>query len=288
MIKGGKSVSFPEESQKDEITSYHIYNNLSKKSEGKNKQILKHISNEELKHYHFWKQYTNKDIKPDKFKIFIYLILSKILGITFVIKSMENEERKAQEIYNRFSSKYKGIKDILKDEHKHEDILISLIHESKLDYIGSIVLGLNDALVELTGALAGFTLAFEKTLFIATAGLITGIAASMSMMASEYLSRKADERGNAFKASIYTGLAYIFTVILLVLPFFLLKNQYIALTLTLLIGLSVVGLFTFFISVVKGVSFKRRFLEMALISLGVAAISFGIGFLVKNVFGIQI
>ena len=125
-------------------------------------------------------------------------------------------------------------------------------------------------------------------MFIATAVLITGIAASMSMMASEYLSRRAEERGNAFKASIYTGIAYIFTVILLVLPFFLIKNQYFALILTLLIGLSIVGLFTFFVSVVKDVSFKKRFLEMALISLGVAAISFGIGFLIKNVFGIQI
>lgn len=288
MIKEGNLNNLIENFQKNEITEYHIYKNLSERSKGKNKQILKHISNDELKHYHFWRKYTNKNIKPNKFKLFFYLLLSRILGITFAIKLMENGEENAQKVYSVLTSKIKGVKNIIKEEQGHEKDLINLIHESKLDYIGSIVLGLNDALVELTGALAGFTLAFEKTLFIATAGLITGIAASMSMMASEYLSRKADERGNAFKASIYTGLAYIFTVILLVLPFFLLKNQYIALTLTLLIGLSVVGLFTFFISVVKGVSFKRRFLEMALISLGVAAISFGIGFLVKNVFGIQI
>ena len=288
MNKEGNLTNFSEEFQKDEITSHYIYNNLSKKAKGRNKQILKHISKDELNHYRFWKEYTNKDIKPDRFQIFIYLFLSKILGITFVIKLMEHGERKAQDVYNKISSKYRGVRKILQDEHEHEDKLIDLIHESKLDYIGSIVLGLNDALVELTGALAGFTLAFEKTLFIGTAGLITGIAASMSMMASEYLSRKADERGNAFKASVYTGIAYIFTVILLVFPFFLLKNQYFSLAITLLIGLSIIGLFTFFVSVVKEVSFKKRFLEMALISLSVAAISFGIGLLIKNVFGIQI
>lgn len=287
-MKEVDSIEFLKKLQKEEITGNYIYKQLSEKSEGKNKEVLKNISKDEFKHYLFWKEYTKKEIKPSKLKIFIYLFLSRIFGITFAIKLMEQGEKNTQKIYAKLLSKYSGVKKIIKEEHEHEENLIKLIHESKLDYIGSIVLGLNDALVELTGALAGFTLAFEKTLFIATAGLITGIAASMSMMASEYLSRKADERGNAFKASIYTGIAYILTVILLVLPFFLIRNQYFSLALTLLIGLSIVGIFTFFVSVVKEVSFKKRFLEMALISLGVAAVSFGIGFLVKNVFGIQI
>ncbi len=274
--------------QKKEITEHYIYRNLSEKAKGKNKQILKHISEDELKHYHFWESHTKKKVKPNRLLIFIYLLLSRILGITFAIKLMEHGEEKAQEKYKKLISKLKGIKNIIQDEKKHESILVNLIHEARLDYIGSIVLGLNDALVELTGALAGFTLAFQKTLFIATAGLITGIAASMSMMASEYLSRRADGRGNAFKASIYTGIAYIFTVVVLVLPFFLIKNRYFALALTLLIGLSIIAMFSFFVSVVKEVSFKRRFLEMAIISLSVAAISFGIGMIVNKVFGISV
>ena len=288
MTKEVNSVKFLEKLQQNEITEHYIYRNLSKKAVGKNKLILKKISDDELKHYHFWKKHTQKKIKPDKIKLFIYLLLSKIFGLIFAIKLMENGEENAQKIYKKLVSRFKDVKNIIHDEHEHEKELIDLLHESKLDYIGSIVLGLNDALVELTGALAGFTLAFEKTMFIATAGLITGISASMSMMASEYLSRKADERGNAFKASIYTGLAYITTVILLVLPFFIFKNQFVSLALTFLIGIFVIGFFTFFVSVVKEVSFKKRFFEMATISLSVAVISFAIGFLIKNIFGIQI
>ena len=60
-------------------------------------------------------------------------------------------------------------------------------------YTGSIVLGLNDALVELTGALAGLTLALQDTKLIALTGSITGIAAALSMGASEYLSTKSED-----------------------------------------------------------------------------------------------
>jgi len=53
-----------------------------------------------------------------------------------------------------------------------------LIEEKRLEYTGSIVLGLNDALVEMTGALAGLTLALQNTRLIALSGLVTGIAAA--------------------------------------------------------------------------------------------------------------
>jgi VIT1/CCC1 family predicted Fe2+/Mn2+ transporter len=85
--------------------------------------------------------------------------------------------------------------------------LISLIDEERLKYVSSMVLGLNDALVELTGALTGLTLALQNPRLIAIVGFITGIAASMSMAASEYLSTKQeDTEKNPLKASVYTGL----------------------------------------------------------------------------------
>ena len=50
--------------------------------------------------------------------------------------------------------------------------------------MGSVVLGLNDELVEFTGALAGFTLALSDHRLIALTGSITGIAAALSMASS--------------------------------------------------------------------------------------------------------
>jgi len=277
--------------QKSEITEHFIYDRLSKAIKGaRNKKILKQISNDELRHHNIWKKYTGEEVEPSSFKIWKYFWISKIFGLTFGIKLMENGEEQAQVNYDKLSKKISIAKKIEKDENEHERALINLIDEEKLKYVSSMVLGLNDALVELTGALAGFTLALQRTKLVAVTGLITGIAASLSMGASEYLSTIHErEKGKSpVKASVYTGSAYILTVLFLIFPFLLLPNVFIALGWTLLNAIIVILIFTFYVSVAKDLSFKKRFLEMALISLGIAALSFGVGYLVRILFGIEI
>ena len=70
---------------------------------------------------------------------------------------------------------------IIEDEKKHEAELIGMLDEDRLNYVGAMVLGLNDALVELTGTIAGLTFVLANTTMIALAGIITGIAATLSM-----------------------------------------------------------------------------------------------------------
>ena len=45
--------------------------------------------------------------------------------------------------------------------------------------------------------------------------------------------------------------------------------------------------FNYYISVAKDLNFRRRFLEMAVISLGVAGFSFLIGYILKAALGID-
>jgi len=196
---------------------------------------------------------------------------------------MEGGEEMAQESYRRIEEEVPEAGRILEDEFRHENLLINMIDdEEKLGYISSIVLGLNDALVELTGALAGFTLAMQNSRFIGAAGFITGVAAALSMAASEYLSQKAESGGErAKKAALYTGLAYILTVFMLVVPYFLLSNYLVALGVALVDAFFVILVFTFFMAVVRELSFKRTFLEMILLSWGVAGVSFVIGWLAR-------
>ena len=164
-----------------------------------------------------------------------------------------------------------------------------MIDEERLGYVGSIIRGLNDALVELTGSLAGFTLALQDSRLIAMAGLITGIAASLSMGATEYLARKSEGSSKSpLKASLYTGIAYIFTVMFLIFPYLLLSNIYISMGIMILDAIIVIIVFNFYISVARGFSFWKRFAEMALLSLGVAAISFAIGFIVRQFLGVDV
>jgi len=195
---------------------------------------------------------------------------------------MEKVEGKAQAIYEEISKYVPAAIDIEKDEKEHKRKLLDLIDEERLRYVGSMVLGLNDALVGLTGALVGFTLAFRNTRLIAMAGFITGIAASLSMAASEYLSTKSEESSrNPFKASAYTGSAYVITGLFLIFPYVIFTNYYFCLVFTLFNAIIVILIFTFYVSVAKDIPFWKRFSEMAIISFGIATLTFFIGFFVR-------
>ena len=219
----------------------------------------------------FWKKYSKADVKPNWWKVFKFYWIARILGITFGIKLMERGESGAQEAYKKACVFIPEAKQIVDDEDSHEKELIEMLEEKKLDYVGSIVLGLNDALVELTGTLAGLTFALQNTRLIAIAGLITGIAASFSMAASEYLSTKSESDGaTALSSAFYTGLAYIFTVIILILPYLLFSNYFVCLGLTMAFAVLVILFFNYYIAIAKDLNFKKRFLEMFFINMGVA------------------
>jgi vacuolar iron transporter family protein len=276
--------------QKNEITEYFIYKKLAASiKDENNSRILKKIADDEKRHYEIWKSHTGVDVKPSRWKIWKYYLIARVLGITFGIKLMEKGEGSAQINYNELGDSLDDAKLIAQEELEHEEALIAMIDEERLKYVGSVVLGLNDALVELTGALAGLTLALQNGPLIALTGSITGIAAALSMAASEYLSTKAEETDkHPVKASIYTGIAYLFTVILLILPYLLLNNFYLSLGLSLTAAILVIAVFNYYISVAKDEPFAHRFWEMTLLSLSVALFSFFIGYLLRNFFGIEI
>lgn len=276
--------------QKGEITEHIIYKKLSQAiKDSHNKEILLRISKDELRHYNFWKQFANHEEKPNWIRVWIYYFISRILGLTFGIKLMEKGEGQAQIMYQDIGKVLPTALDFAKEEDEHEDELIKMINEERLNYIGSIILGLNDALVELSGALAGFTLALQNSRLVAMAGLITGIAASLSMGSTGYLASKSEGSGKApLKSALYTGITYIFTVLFLTFPYLLLSNVVIALVIMIFNVIVIIMIFNFYISVAKGLSFWKRFSEMALLSLGIAAVSFGIGFLVRELLGVEV
>ena len=276
--------------QKNEITEHHIYKRLAASiRDEENRKILEQIAEDELKHYRFWEEISGEEVKPNHWRIKRFFYMTRIFGLTFGIKMLENGESKAQDNYEDLLEHIPESRSIIEDEDKHEEELIEMIREERLDYVGSVVLGMNDALVELTGTLAGLTFALQNTQLIAVVGMITGIAASLSMAASEYLSTKSEDgNANAVKASVYTGIAYILTVIFLVLPYFLFTSYLLSLGVTLLVAVSIIFLFNYYISVASGHSFKKRFFEMAGLSLGVAFVSFLIGLLVRQYFGVEI
>lgn len=276
--------------QRNEITGHLLYTKVARRVRNPhNRQILEHIAADEWKHYGYLKGLTGRDVPPHRLRVFVYEVMSVLLGLSFTLKLLEAQEESGQRSYWALQSGHGSLSDMAREESEHEKELISMLDEDRLNYIGAIVLGLNDALVELTGALAGFTFAFQNTRLIALTGLITGISASLSMAASGYLSAKQEKPAHeALRSSLYTGLAYIITVALLALPFLIIGNPFVSLAVALCVAVLIIGLFNYYVAVVREEAFGRRFLEMAAISLGVAALSFVVGIVVKQVFGIEI
>lgn len=281
--------------QKNEITESSVYFKMSKIVKDKNSGILKAIGEDEKTHYSRWEKLTGRRIKVSGFKVFFYTVITRLFGLSFGLKLMERGEKSAQTEYSGILEYFPQIKDIIDDEDRHERTLLNMLDEEMLRYVGSIVLGLNDALVELTGALAGLSFALQRTRLIAVTAFITGIAASMSMAASEYLSTKAESSGNLkegsknpLKASIYTGIAYVVTVLLLIFPYLLFNNYLVCLTISLVIAVLIIFSFNYYISVASELSFKSRFFEMLFISLGIAVLSFGVGVLVRVFFHVDL
>jgi VIT1/CCC1 family predicted Fe2+/Mn2+ transporter len=268
--------------QTNEITEHFIYERLSASEKDKhNKRILSEISKDELKHYRVWKAYTGRDVEPNRYKVGLYVFLSRIFGITFSIKLMEKGEGQAQVNYLDIARIVPAARAISRDEDRHEDELIALIDEDRLKYIGAVIRGLNEALIELSAVLSGLTLALHDSRFIALTGIITGVAMSFSLGASEYLAGKTESHVSPVKAAAYTAGANLVTAVFLIFPYFVFENYYAALGLMLFNAALVILIFNYHISVARDLNFKRSFAEMFAIFAGVSALTFLIGYLAR-------
>ena len=285
------ALSIIKKMQQNELTESVIYEKIARFAKGEeNKQTLLRLSREEHAHYEIWKKYTGIEMKPEKAKVLKYTFLARTLGFTFAVKLMENGESNAQNEYELLAKEVAESSVIRQQEEEHETALLAMLDEERLQYVGSMVLGLNDALVELTGSLAGFAFALQNTRLIALSGLIVGISATFSMASSEFLAARSEGRTDALKSCTYTGVAYLLTVIALIAPYLIFPGtQFIpALLCMLAVVILIIAGFTYYTSVAQDQPFKSRFLEMAIISVSVAVLSFVVGILAKKFLGVDL
>ena len=281
--------------QRMEATEAEVYRRLARmQKDPVNRSILEGISLEEERHEAVIENMTGEKVRADMGKVRRQIMLARLFGFTFSVKMMEATEKDVAAEYREL-----GLDDIAEEEEAHEENMIGMLDEERLRYSGSVVLGMSDALVELTGALAGLTFALQSLNLVALAGLVTGIAAAFSMGASEYLSSRAEKKSeSAVRAAFFTWISYLITVLLLVSPYLLLTAEspdfhglephVQALLYTFAIGLLIVAVFNFYVSVVEEVSFSSRFMEMAGILGVVSLISYGIGILLRGMLGVEV
>ncbi|MDH7508134.1 MAG: VIT1/CCC1 family protein [Methanomassiliicoccales archaeon] len=254
-----------------------------------NKEILRKISNDELAHYEFWKKKSGRDVKPDRIRILFYLLLSRLFGIIFAIKLMEQHEARAQKVYGTLTKDYSGVERLVEDEVSHEEELIGLIDEKRLHYTGSIVRGMNDGIVEITGEVAGLSFVFNESLIIGIVALITGSVSSLSLASSEYLAA-IWEKGHQtpIGSAAYTVVAYMLTILILIWPLLIGIPPISALAIIIVNAVILIFIFNYHLCVAKDLKLGRRFGQMLLVSLGIALISFVLGYVIKHLLHLEV
>lgn len=275
--------------QRFEATEYEIYQRLLKiKKNEKNRQVFESLAQGSKKHAEYWEKITGVKVAPSKFKILIYIMIFRIFGLAFGTRFMEQSEKKAEKMITEIIKIYPEHSWILAEEKIHEQKLFSLIDEDRLHYLGSVALGANDAIVSTVGTAAGLSIALSSVHLIGMTSIISGATAALSMSASSYISTLSEKTNNKkpILAGVYTGITYIITVIILVIPYFVVEERYPALFVTLFVSTIIIALLSFYLSIIQQASFLKRFLQNVSLSIGIAIISFIIGYLVNVLFGV--
>lgn len=278
---------------RNEYRDYIVYKTLAEKERVPEfKKILEDLTAQEWADYQFWLKFS----KQKKFSVSLlivwkFILMRKVLGLTFIAKFLESAERKTIDAYNEFLKTVEPelaaqIKKIVEHEEEHEDKFINQIKEEKVQFIGSIVLGLNDGLIELTGALVGFSFALANPKIVAMSGLITGIAASFSMAASSFMQARYEPGKNPKKAAFYTGLTYILVVLILTAPFLIFSSIFMALIFLAISIFLIITSASYYTSILFNRKFLRQISEMAVLSIGVAVLTFAIGLIFRSAFGL--
>ncbi len=335
---------------------YEYLGKLEKRDEIRKK--LLGLSNIEKSHAEFWKRFVERrggGVKTKKlgpFKKFSLRFMKLFLGSPYIVSLFEAAESSAINTYYEFytsaemsDEERKRLEQIILDEVEHERIFDREKRILHVENIRDLVLGMNDGLVELLGAVTGLSAVYvNEPLVVGLSGLIVGVAGALSMAIGTYVSvrsqrqvnqgtrrrlaivmklskdrakrevvEKLEEMGlegevaqetaeyivkngkpekivpeedvNETRAAIYTGLAYITGVFFPVIPYFFAPNSYIALPFSVLLAAMMLTIVSSIISVMSGISIKKKVAEMLVLGLGAAALSYTFGYIINFLFG---
>ena len=280
-----------------EWSDYTLYDRLSKTvaADSPFAEVLKKLSSTEHGHYEFWLKYVpGEEPKLARLKMYWILFLRRFLGLTFATRYLDRHEENVVKEYQGLAdlipaSDKEAFDAMVADEMEHEKAFALEAESSAVRYIAFVVLGLADALVEISGIHAGWLGLFEKTEIAGLAGIIAGGAASMAMASAAFAQAKQGFQGSARLSAIYTGVSYFITAIILATPYFLTPNMIVALGSSLTLAVIILAVTTWYSVVIQEKHFFKDFLEILLILFATTIIVFALGAIVSAEFpGIKI
>ena len=280
--------------------------------------MLKGLIEVETLHAKFWQDFFGINLDKlnflRRFKLSIFVMFCKIFGekgIHLIIEAIEiHGIRNYLHVWDIYKNDPLGeaVRGVLIDEFKHEDEIVSMASSRRIhpERVRNIFLGFNDGLVEIIGAVSGFFAAFQTASAVLIAGFTVAVAGSISMAAaafaaisSEYEIENIAARRKSFlgeeaketpmssplSSAVVVGISYFFGASVPILPvFFGAQNVW----LSVAAALVVVILISYFLAFISGISVIRRITTNIVIIAVAVGVTYGIGMLAKNVFGISI
>ncbi|MGD0318743.1 MAG: hypothetical protein ABSB56_03490 [Nitrososphaerales archaeon] len=277
-----------------EFTDAKLYERLSKtvSSASPFAGVLMQLSATEHRHCEFWKKYApEEEPKMDRLKLYWILLLRRVLGLTFASRFLDRHESSVVKEYRALAglipeADKAAFEEMVADEQEHEKEFAQKIESSAIRYISFVVLGLADALVEITGIHAGSLGIYNLTEYAGLAGVTAGAAASLAMASAAFAQAKQGFQGSAKLSAVYTGISYFITAIILAAPYFLTPSMIYALGTSLFLAVVILALISYYSTVISGKPFLRDFLEMLLIMFGVTVALYLFGHFIRVSTGI--
>lgn len=303
----------------DELFDLSLYKALRGVTQPDVHDTLDELIKVETTHLAFWQRFFNLKLEQldigRRIKLSVMMLVCRLFGSTAVHLVLEAIEvhgvRKYLAVWRAYQGKplAEALRGILMDEFKHEDVLVTALTQRKInpEKIRNIFLGLNDGLVEILGAVSGFFGAFGSTTMVLVAASTTAVAGALSMGAGAFLALNSEKEVKStevakkiflgeeseftpmeeqpLSSALVVGSAYLLGAIVPVFPVLIGATD--ALFSILTAGLMVVLVATI-LSFLSGMDIKRRIvLNLVIITVAVS-ISYGIGIVAKNYWGIAL
>jgi VIT1/CCC1 family predicted Fe2+/Mn2+ transporter len=303
----------------DELFDLSLYQALREIArDPESQRVLDELIAVETQHLAFWQTFFDSRLTAldagRRLKLLFMILACRLFGTTGIHLVLEAIEvhgvRKYLSLWGVYQDQPLGnaLKGILMDEFKHEDVLVSQLTERKInpERIRNIFLGLNDGLVEILGAVSGFFGAFGDAATVLIAATTTAVAGSISMAAGAYAALNSEKEVQTTEflrkrflgeetapqmedqpigSAVVVGCSYFLGALVPVLPVLLGAT-------TALISLVTAGgiviLVSTLLAFLSGMDVGKRIaLNLIIITIAVG-VTYGIGILAKQLWGISV
>lgn len=303
----------------DELFDLSLYQAFRGVTKPDTQQVLDELIVVETGHLAFWQQFFNSKLDRldigRRLKLRLIILACRTFGDTGVHLALEAIEVYGVRKYLSLWRSYKGqplgkaLEGILQDEFRHEDQLVTRLTERKInpERIRNIFLGLNDGLVEILGAVSGFFGAFGNPVMVLMAASTTAVAGALSMAAGAYAAISSEREVQATEAAkkeflgdksgdgdapdrplgsaLVVGASYFVGAMVPVLPVLVGAKSAVF---SMIAAGSVAILVSTLLAFLSGMDIKRRILlNLAIIALAVS-VTYLIGMVAKQLWGISV